>query len=217
MMQWQLFGDLPPEEVRRVLSMARRRTFGRGEVVFHEGDPADSVHLIAKGRFAVRVTTPLGETATLAIRGPGEAFGELALVSDSPRSATVAALEPAETHSLFRREFDELRREHPLVNRVLVAILAASVRRMDELIVEAFYVGAEKRVLRRLRDLASVYGNGSATTTVPLTQEDLAGLAGTSRATVNRVLREEESRGTVALGRGKTVVVDLETLKRRAQ
>lgn len=217
MMQWQLFGDLPPEEVRRVLAMARRRTFGRGEVVFHEGDPADSVHLIAKGRFAVRVTTPLGETATLAIRGPGEAFGELALVSDSPRSATVAALEPAETHSLYRREFDELRREHPLVNRVLVAILAASVRRMDELIVEAFYVGAEKRVLRRLRDLAAVYGNGSATITVPLTQEDLAGLAGTSRATVNRVLREEESRGTVTLGRGKTVVVDLETLRRRAQ
>jgi CRP-like cAMP-binding protein len=217
MMQWQLFGDLPPEEVRRVLAMARRRTFGRGEVVFHEGDPADSVHLIAKGRFAVRVTTPLGETATLAIRGPGEAFGELALVSDSPRSATVAALEPAETHSLFRREFDELRREHPYVNRVLVAILAASLRRMDELIVEAFYVGAEKRVLRRLRDLASVYGNGSATITVPLTQEDLAGLAGTSRATVNRVLREEESRGTVTLGRGKTVVLDLEKLSRRAQ
>jgi CRP/FNR family transcriptional regulator, cyclic AMP receptor protein len=217
MMQWQLFGDLPPEEVRRVLAMARRRTFGRGEVVFHEGDPADSVHLIAKGRFAVRVTTPLGETATLAIRGPGEAFGELALVSDSPRSATVAALEPAETHSLYRREFDELRREHPYVNRVLVAILAASLRRMDELIVEAFYVGAEKRVLRRLRDLAGVYGNGSTTITVPLTQEDLAGLAGTSRATVNRVLREEESRGTVTLGRGKTVVLDLEKLNRRAQ
>jgi CRP/FNR family cyclic AMP-dependent transcriptional regulator len=217
MMQWQLFGDLPPEEVRRVLGMARRRTFGRGEVVFHEGDPADSLHLIAKGRFAVRVTTPLGETATLAIRGPGEAFGELALVSDSPRSATVAALEAAETHSLYRREFEELRREHPYVNRMLVAVLAASVRRMDELIVEAFYVGAEKRVLRRLRDLAAVYGNGSATVTVPLTQEDLAGLAGTSRATVNRVLRDEESRGTVTLGRGKTVVLDLDTLTRRAQ
>ena len=151
------------------------------------------------------------------IRRPGEAFGELALVSEAPRSATVAALEAAETYSLFRREFDALRREHPYVNRILVAVLAASVRRMDELIVEAFYVGAEKRVLRRLRDLAAVYGNGSPTITVPLTQEDLAGLAGTSRATVNRVLRDEESRGTVTLGRGKTVVVDLETLTRRAQ
>src|SRR5438093_3116882 len=118
-MRWELFGDLPPEEVRRVLSLARRRTFGRGEVVFHEGDPADSLHLIEKGRFAVRVTTPLGETAMLAIRGPGEAFGELALVSEAPRSATVAALEPAETYSLYRDDFDQLRREHPEVDDIL--------------------------------------------------------------------------------------------------
>src|SRR5947209_18542780 len=117
-MHWELFGDLPPEEIRRVLTTARRRTFSRGEVVFHEGDPADSLHLVAKGRFAVRVTTPVADTATLAIRGPGEAFGELALVSDAPRSATVAALEPAETHSLYRREFDQLRRDHPHVDRM---------------------------------------------------------------------------------------------------
>jgi len=88
---------------------------------------------------------------------------------------------------------------------------------MDELIVEAFYVSADKRVLRRLRDLAGVYGDGADSTTVPLTQEDLAGLAGTSRATVNRVLRQEESRGTITLGRGKTTVNDLGELTRRAQ
>jgi CRP/FNR family cyclic AMP-dependent transcriptional regulator len=216
-MRWELFSDLPSGELQRLLTVARRRTFGRGEVVFHESDPADSLHLIAKGRFAVRVTTPLGETAMLAIRGPGEAFGELALVSDAPRSATVAALEPAETYSLYRREFDELRREHPFVNRVLVAILASEVRRMDELIVEAFYVGAEQRVLRRLRELAGVYGGDGETVAIPLTQEDLAGLAGTSRATVNRALREEETRGTVKLGRGKITVLDLDELKRRAR
>jgi CRP/FNR family transcriptional regulator, cyclic AMP receptor protein len=215
-MRWELFSDLPSGELQRVLTLARRRTFGRGEVVFHEGDPADSLHLVSKGRFAVRVTTPLGETAMLAIRGPGEAFGELALVSEAPRSATMAALEAAETYSIYRREFDELRREHPFVNRVLVAVLAAEVRRMDELIVEAFYVRAEQRVLRRLRDLAGVYGDATDTVTIPLTQEDLAGLAGTSRATVNRALREEESRGTLELGRGRTTVLDLDELSRRA-
>src|SRR5881275_1985424 len=94
MMQWQLFGDLPSEEIRRVLAMARRRTFGRGEIVFHEGDPADTLHLIAKGRFAVRIRTAVGDRVTVAIRGPGEAFGELALAGrePAPRSATVAAL-----------------------------------------------------------------------------------------------------------------------------
>lgn len=199
-----------------MLAVARRRTFGRGEVVFHKGDPGDAIHLIAKGRFAVRVTTPLGETAMLAIRGPGEAFGELALVSDAPRSATVAALEPAETHSINQLAFDELRRDHPGVNRILVAVLATAVQRMDELIVEAFYASAEKRVLRRVCDLAAVYGDGSEPIDIPLTQHDLAGLAGTSRATVNRVLRDEEARGTVRLGRGRTIVLDLATLTRRA-
>jgi CRP/FNR family transcriptional regulator, cyclic AMP receptor protein len=216
-MSWHLLGDLPDDELRRVLAVARRRRFARGEVVFHEGDPGDALHLIQKGRFAVRVATPLGERATLAIRGPGEAFGELALIAKAPRSATVSALEPAETFSIQQAEFDELRREHPGVNRILVAVLATALRRMDELLVEAFYASAEKRVLRRVRDLATLYGDGSAAVMIPLTQEDLGGLAGTSRATVNRVLREEEERGTVTLGRGKTIVVDLESLKLRAR
>ena len=70
---------------------------------------------------------------------------------------------------------------------------------------------------RRVRDLAPLYGDGSGPVTIPLTQEELAGLAGTSRATVNRVLREEEQRGTVSLGRGRTTIVDLDALKRRAK
>jgi CRP/FNR family transcriptional regulator, cyclic AMP receptor protein len=212
-MDWELFADVPAEDVTRLLAIARRRTFGRGEVVFHRGDPANTLHLIVKGRFAVRITTPLGETATLAVRGPRDAFGELALVSGSEalRSATVAALEPGETRSVLREDFARLRREHPSVDAVLVAILADRVRRLSEELTEAYYLSAEKRVLRRLGDLAEVYGN-----VVPLPQEELAELAGTSRATVNRVLREQEERGTLELGRAKIVVCDKEALRPRA-
>jgi CRP-like cAMP-binding protein len=215
--RWQLLGDLPPDELRRVLTATRRRSFARGEVVFHEGDPGDALHLIEKGRFVIRVTTPIGERATLAIRGPGETFGELALISPEPRSATVAALEPAETYSLSKSEFEQLRADHPGVNHVLVAVLGEAVRRMNELLLEAYYTSAEKRILRRVRDLAGVYGRGSGPTVIPLTQEDLAGLAGASRATVNRVLRDEEQRGVLRLERGRTVVLDLEQVKRRAR
>jgi CRP/FNR family cyclic AMP-dependent transcriptional regulator len=213
-MRWELLEDVPDDEIRRVLSIARRRTFARGEVVFHEHDPADSLHLVAKGRFAVRITTPFGESALLALRGPGEAFGELALVSgpEAVRSATVEALEAAETHAVYRREFDALRREHPRVGDVLVALLAQSVRRTNELLLDAYYAPAETRVLRRLRDLAAVFPDGE----VRLTQEDLASLAGTSRATVNRVLRDAERRGAVELRRGRTVVRNPEALARRA-
>jgi CRP/FNR family transcriptional regulator, cyclic AMP receptor protein len=212
-MEWQIFADVPPEDVRRLLAIARRRTFARNEVVFHRGDPANALHLIVEGRFAVSIITPLGETAMLGVRGPGDAFGDLALVSggSAERSATVSALEAGETFSVLREDFARLRREHPEVDAVLVAILAESVRRLSEQVTEAYYLSADDRVLHRLADLAELYGG-----TVPLPQEALAELAGTSRATVNRVLREQQERGTVELSRSKTTVLDLERLRRRS-
>jgi CRP/FNR family transcriptional regulator, cyclic AMP receptor protein len=206
-MEWQLFAGVPEEDVRRLLAIARRRTFGRNEVVFHRGDPANSLHLIASGRFSVAIITPLGDTAMLGVRGPGEAFGELALVSGGhpERSATVSALEPGETRCVLQDDFARLRREHPSVDAVLTAILAESVRRLSDQITDAYYLPAERRVLRRLSELAELY-NGCVT----LPQEAIAELAGTSRATVNRVLREQERKGVLELGRSRIVFSDSE-------
>ena len=217
-MKWQLLAEVPEDALRALLTIARRRTFARNEVVFHDGDPADSLHLISKGRFSVRIATPLGDTVTLSVRGPGDAFGELALLGrERVRSATVSALEPAETHSVYRDDFERFRREHPPVNDVLIGILADRLRRLSEQVVEAFYVPADRRVIRRVCELAEMYAHGDAETVVPLTQEEIAELAGTSRATVNRVLREAERKGAVELRRGRTAVLDLEGLARRAR
>jgi CRP/FNR family transcriptional regulator, cyclic AMP receptor protein len=206
------FSGLPQEEIRRLISVARRRRFGRNEVVFHRDDPADTLHLIARGRFAVRVTTQLGETVTVAVHGPGEAFGELALVEEGvPRSTSVVALEQGETFAVAREDFTRLRRQYPAVNEVLVTLLARRLRRQSELLVEALFVSADARVLRRVCELAALYGKE-----IPLTQEDIAGLAGTSRATVNRALRAEAKRGTVDLSRGRTIVLDGAALAKRA-
>jgi len=104
-MRWALLDRVPADDVQRLLSIARRRKFERGEVVFHEQDPADTLHLIEKGRFAVRVSTPLGDRAILAVLGAGEMFGELALLGDEEdarRSATVVALEPARPEARVR-------------------------------------------------------------------------------------------------------------------
>src|SRR3954451_376626 len=161
-MEWPIFAGLPQDDVQAVLGAARRRTFGKGEIVFHRGDPGDSLHLVVSGRFAVRVMTPLGDVATLGIRGPGEAFGEMALVHpESRRAATVQALEPAETRALA---YSQLERLWPAVDRMLVALLAEEVRRNGELLLDALYVPAERRTLRRLLELG---------TAVSLTQEEL--------------------------------------------
>jgi CRP/FNR family transcriptional regulator, cyclic AMP receptor protein len=214
-MKWALLEGVPEDDVRALLSISRRRKFSRGEVVFHENDPADTLHLIDKGRFAVRTQTALGDTAILALLGPGDMFGELSLlgVEELPRSATVAALEPAETRSVHRVDFERLRRRHPETASVIIGILSGQVRRLTRHLLDALYVPADKRVLRRLVEVGALYENG----VVPLTQEDFAGLAGTSRATVNRVLREEEARGTVKLGRGRTTVLDADALSARGR
>lgn len=215
-MRWKLTADVPGEDVRLLLSVARRRRFDRHEVVFHRDDPADSLHLIAKGRFAVRIMTPLGETVTVAVRGPGETFGEMALVTEGHRrAATVAALEEAETFAVYQTDFQRLRKQHPAVNEVLIAFLAEEVRRQNERLLEALYVPVERRVLRRLAELHEIYSERDGE--IPLTQEVLAELAGTSRATVNQVLRSEQERGTIELRRGKTIVLDAEALARRGR
>jgi CRP/FNR family cyclic AMP-dependent transcriptional regulator len=212
--EWPLLSDLAPEDVRRLLSIARRRSFQRGEVVFHRDDPADSLHLIARGRFAARVSTPQGDSVLLEVLGPGQAFGELALLlPGAQRTATVSALEDGETHSVFRDDFAVLQRSHPGVKDVLLRLLAEQLRRVSDRIVEAHYVDADTRVRRRLCSLAETYGDS----VVPLTQEDLAAMAGTSRATVNRVLRDEERRGTVALQRGRVTLLDADELGRRCR
>jgi CRP-like cAMP-binding protein len=212
--EWPLLSDLEPEDVRRLLSIARRRTFLKGDIVFHRDDPADSLHLIARGRFAARLTTPQGDSVLLEVLGPGQAFGELALLlPDARRSATVSALEDSETRSVFRDDFAVLQRSHPGVKDVLLRLLADQLRRAGDRIVEAHYVDADTRVRRRLCSLSETYPDG----VVPLTQEELAAMAGTSRATVNRVLREETAHGTLTHQRGSVTVVDAGALERRCR
>lgn len=216
--RWRLLAEVPDEHVELLLRVARRCRFARGQVVFHHDDPADSLHLISSGRFAVRMTSPVGSTFTLALLGPGDNFGEMALVSDQPRrSATVRALEPAETYAIHHLDFDELRRQHPSIDRVLVAFLVGEVRALNRHLVEALFVPAERRIMGRLVELAPLYASSAdSPIELPLTQEDLATFVGTSRATVNQVLRQEERRGTVELRRGKTVLLDIEALRMRA-
>jgi CRP-like cAMP-binding protein len=209
--EWRLLAGVSAEDVSRLVAVAQRRAFRRGQVVFHDDDPADALHLVVRGHFAVRVTIPTGEAVLLAVIGAGDAFGELALVSDSRRGATVQAFSDGDTLALHRDAFEALRRARPQVDRSLAVILAERTRRLNELLMEAHYIDADVRVRRRLLELGEAFDG-----TIPLTQEEIAQTAGTSRATVNRVLREEEAAGAVELGRGRTTITDAAALQARA-
>jgi CRP-like cAMP-binding protein len=214
-MDWQILSGVPEDVRRRVLGTARLRRFARNEVVFHEGDPADTFHLIQKGRVAVKVSTPVGDTAMLAVLGRGDFFGELSLLGAHVRTASVVALEQSETLAIHRDAFDEIRAEHPSVQGFLVEVLGEQVRRLSRQVMDALFVPADKRVVKRLAGLVRAYGDGDGdgAVEIPLTQDDLATLAGTSRATVNRVLRDQEKKGTVKIGRMRVTVLDPSALR----
>lgn len=208
-MEWPLLASLTEEERAAFLATTRRRHLDRGDVVVHEGDPADSLHLVEAGRLAVRVTTPEGDAATLNILGPGDYFGELSLLDGrSPtRSASVVALEAATTRSLSASAFRDLRSRHRAADQVLLGLLARRVEELSARLVEVMYDGLDRRVHRLLADLAHTYGDGTqGPVVIPLTQEHLAELVGATRPSVNQVLRRLEGEGVVALGRGRITI-----------
>jgi CRP/FNR family transcriptional regulator, cyclic AMP receptor protein len=199
---------------REVLAVAAWRRFDRGVVLFHEGEAGGALYVLMRGRVAVRVTTPDGDTATLNVIGPGAAFGELSLLAPAAmRTATVQAIEPVQTLVLQQADFERLRRSHQSVDRLLVEYLAAQVRRLSERLTEALCFEARTRVLRRLLDLNAVFDSGP----VPVTQEEISTMAGTTRPTVNRVMQDLVEAGIVELGRRRFVVVDSTALARAAR
>ena len=209
-MEWQLLRGLPDDERRRVLAGARRRQFARGEVLFHEGDPADTIHFVAEGRVMARRTSPMGDSVAFRVIGPGRALGDVAVRSaERRRSSTVTALEPTTTVSLTFAEFERLCAEHPDIQAQLTTLLAARVRRLSDHLLEALFLPTDRRIVRRLLDLCEQYGApADHRVLIPLTQTDISELAGATRPSTNRVLRRLEDRGLVRLGRGQVEVVD---------
>jgi CRP/FNR family transcriptional regulator, cyclic AMP receptor protein len=213
-----LLAVLADEDRRELLRLARRRRFARGEVIFHEGDPGDTLHLLAQGHVAVRAATPLGDIAMLRVLRPGEFFGELAVVSPGPRNATVVALDRVETLGIAKQQLDELRSRRPAVDAVVTEALANEIRRLAAALTEALYLPSEKRLLRRLVDLVALFGTDTnPATVIPLTQDELAQLAGVTRPTANRILKKAEEDGTMRISRGRVEILDSEALVRQAR
>jgi CRP/FNR family transcriptional regulator, cyclic AMP receptor protein len=215
---WPILETIGAEERQALLRRAQRRRYARNQIVFHEGDPAAALHLLTAGRVSVRVVHgDSGSVLTLAVLGPGSTFGELALIrSAGTRAATITALEDVQTLSLHRDDFDQVRAAHAGIDRFLIELLAEQVRRLDERLLEVLYVPAERRVLRRLVELAGVYGEGRPGTVVPLTQEMLASMAGTTRPTANQALRKLTRARVVSMGRSSIRILDPAGLARRA-
>lgn len=211
--KFALLDGLAEADRRAVLAAARRRKYKRNEAICREGEPGDTMHLIDKGHVAIRAATPQGDSATMRVLGPGNWFGEIAVIEGSPRSATVVALDATETLSLHRDVIEQLRATHASVDRMLMTAALTEVQRLTRALTEALYIPVPKRLCRSLVDLLVVFDDG----VIPLTQDDLAGLCGTTRQTTNEVLQSLAAHGTIAIARGRVTVLDPDQLRRTAR
>src|SRR5581483_5078704 len=133
-----------------------------------------------------------GDSLTLNVLSPGGFFGEMALLRDTQhrcRTATVRALAPGQTLTISQAAFESLTRAFPAVGGLLAAALAERVHQLSGRLIEALYVSVDRRVYRRLVELADIYGNPPSDPVIPLSQEHLALMTGASRQTVNHVLQ----------------------------
>jgi CRP/FNR family transcriptional regulator, cyclic AMP receptor protein len=193
-----------------VLRRSRARQFARNEVVFHEGDPGDALHIVESGLFVARSSSTLGHVLTINIFRPWSVFGELALLSPGAcRSATVVAMRSGRTRSLRRDDLEELHVDGPgrIIDQFLLAVLAERNRALTAQVVELLFTPAAKRMQRQLLRLAEL-GVGEDDGWIRISQDELAMMTATTRATANRVLRDLEKREIVEIARGRIRIVD---------
>ena len=187
------------------------------EFVFHEGQAGDSLYLIDKGRVVVQRRTPLGDVATLTVLGRDDMFGEMALLGDRHRTATVRTLEPCRFHILDRAKFDELRRLQPTAGLAFEQMLAEMVRRLSDRLVEALFEDARVRLARRLVELASMYSADESGGFIPLTQEMIGSMAGVKLRQTAKRLQEFDEQKLIRLERSRIFITNLARLRQKGR
>lgn len=212
-----LFNRLPAVEQSALLQRTHRQKFAAGAFVYHAGQPGDTLYVIVKGRVAVLSPAVADAPLTLRILGRGEAFGELALLTDSHRrTATIQAIEPIETLVLNREDFDELRQRHPAVNDLLLASLSRLVERLSAQVAEMYECDGTTRIYRQIVRLGELFEATDTDGVIPITQHQLASIAGVKLRLTNRVLGEAADGGMLSTGKRRIIVHDWPQVRRRS-
>lgn len=204
-----LFSDLEQGELDRFSRVAVPRTFPSGTRVFHEGDHSDACYIVRSGSFRVTREHSDGRAITLATLGPGDIFGELAMLDGEVRSASVEALTDGELLALPAGEVRALLERHPDITVKLIAALVRRLRAANERISRQSFQTVPSRVAGVLSQLVAEEGpaGDGGEVTIRMNQADLAQLAGTSRESVSRFLADLERAGVVQPGRGRVTVI----------
>jgi CRP/FNR family transcriptional regulator len=210
-----LFSELSREELERISRVAVPRSFPPGVRVFHEGDHSDACFVVRSGDLRVTREHSDGRAIALATFGPGDIFGELAMLDGEARSASVETLTESELLALPASDVRRLLADHPRISVKLIAALTRRLRETNERVARQSFQTVPSRVAGVLTQLVAeeTASEGRQGVTVRMTQADLAQLAGTSRESVSRFLATLERAGVVTVGRGRVTVLEPKRLR----
>ena len=216
-----LFSRVDDETLLRCTESLRGRRYRRNETIFHQGDPGDSLYVIESGAVKIVLPDPEGEEgAIIATLGPGDFFGELALLDGEEHSATAVAIEPTEALVLRRDAFERLVDEDPNLRRALFAGLVGELRRLTYHVGELHFLNLPGRLARRIVRMAreaDPEARGEIRLSWPFSQSELAAMIGGTRQTVNRLLADFAAEGLILIEKETLVVPDLDRLERAAE
>jgi CRP-like cAMP-binding protein len=210
-----LFSELSRGELERISRVSVARAFPAGVRVFHEGDHSDACYLVRSGDLRVTREHPDGRAIALATLGPGDLFGELAMLDGEARSASVETLTDSELLALPAADVRRLLADRPEISVKLIAALVRRLRETNERVARQSFQTVPSRVAGVLTQLIAEESasEGRHGITIRMTQADLAQLAGTSRESVSRFLATLERAGVVQVGRGRVTVVEPRRLR----
>lgn len=203
--QVELFAGLAPAQLEALSRSAQTRVFPRGAVVLNAGDSAHGLFVVQTGSLKAFVMDENGRELTLSIHGPGDYFGELALLDDAPRSASVIALERCELMHVARPAFLALIDANPESMHVLLRNLVRRIRALTDNVQALALEDVFGRLHRLLESLAEPRGE-QWIVEPRLTQQEIANRVGASREMVNRIVRELVIGGYLALEPQRIVI-----------
>jgi CRP-like cAMP-binding protein len=216
--QVPLFSSLGSDDLERLSSSLQLRRYDRGALIFQQGDVGTDLFIIREGEVTIRLSSPDGREVSLALLRRGDAFGELALLDEAPRSTDAVAREDTALLGLSRKDFHRFLEERPQVIPALLAELSRLVRRVTQTVHDANFLDARARLARVLLDLAQVQGKPGTKTegvviTPRLTQTELANLAGLTRESTNRWLRFYAREGLLSYEEGRITLLEPDNLR----
>lgn len=212
----ELFCGLSDSVLDELVALTSIKKLAAREELCHKGDEGGELYGILSGRLKALTSSEDGKEAIFLIMGPGEVFGEVALLDAGPRSVTIVSAEPSELLVLGRRDFLAFLRRHSDLALSLAQVLAGRVRRLSEAVEDAYFRSLPARLAKALLALSR-----STSTETPdglridmkLSQQDLGDLVGKTREAVNKQMRAWSEEGIVTMRAGVLLIHDVEQLE----